>query len=147
MTYKEKGVYLGYWENGQRHGEGVFTYPNKDTYSGWWKYGKKEGPGTYTFSETGMKFVGTWTGSEFARGKWVFPNGTYFEGEFSKNQPKGKGKWVVAHKGNVATGEYTQAVVEEETPEGDKKTKIKVSWKSDANIIDSSEKVNTGEEI
>ena len=38
MTYKPKGelkgVYYGYWENGQKHGEGVFTFNNKDIYSG-----------------------------------------------------------------------------------------------------------------
>lgn len=31
----------GQWENGRRHGEGIFTYPNKDVYSGWWAFGKK----------------------------------------------------------------------------------------------------------
>ncbi len=33
---------LGYWENGKKHGEGVFTYPNKDIYSGipWIKLGR-----------------------------------------------------------------------------------------------------------
>ena len=72
MTYNEKGEYygiyiyiikynnlntLGYWENGKRHGEGVFTYVNKDIYSGWWKFGKKEGTGTYVFFDTGMKVL------------------------------------------------------------------------------------------
>ena len=49
--------YIGYWENGKRHGEGVFTYINKDIYSGWWKFGKKEGTGTYVFFDTGMKVL------------------------------------------------------------------------------------------
>lgn len=38
MTYRTKedykGEYYGYWENGKRHGEGLFTYPSEDTYSG-----------------------------------------------------------------------------------------------------------------
>lgn len=46
---------IGYWEDGQRHGEGVFTYPNQDIYSGLWKFNEKEGVGTYVFFETGMK--------------------------------------------------------------------------------------------
>lgn len=50
-----KGDYYGHFENGRRHGEGLFTYPNKDIYSGWWKYGKKNGIGTYVFNDTGMK--------------------------------------------------------------------------------------------
>jgi hypothetical protein len=49
------GEYQGYWENGRRHGEGVFTYPNGDVYSGWWRFGKKEGTGLYVSKDTGMK--------------------------------------------------------------------------------------------
>jgi Uncharacterized protein conserved in bacteria len=47
----------GFWENGRRHGEGMFTYPNKDIYSGWWKYGKKHGKGTYVFYDTKMRVI------------------------------------------------------------------------------------------
>jgi len=43
----KKGEYQGYWENGRRHGEGVFTYPNGDVYSAWWRFGEKEGTGSY----------------------------------------------------------------------------------------------------
>ena len=51
MIYKKGagGEYNGFWENGMRHGEGVFRYVNGDIYSGWWKHGEKEGTGTYTF--------------------------------------------------------------------------------------------------
>ena len=42
----------GHWENGKKHGEGIFTYLNKDVYSGWWKYGVKEGKGTYVYSKS-----------------------------------------------------------------------------------------------
>lgn len=63
LVYKEKGEYygnsraiaIGQWENGKRHGEGIFTYPNKDVYSGWWAFGKKEGKGTYVYADTGMR--------------------------------------------------------------------------------------------
>jgi radial spoke head protein 1 len=67
MTYAKAGEYNGFWENGRRHGEGVFTYSNGkggangDVYSGWWKFGEKEGTGTYTFASTGMKLFGDWT--------------------------------------------------------------------------------------
>jgi radial spoke head protein 1 len=61
MIYNRKGEYFGillikgHFENGIRHGEGVFTYLNKDVYSGWFKWGKKEGKGTYIFNDTGMR--------------------------------------------------------------------------------------------
>lgn len=63
---KEKliGEYQGYWENGRRHGEGVFIYPNGDVYSGWWRFGEKEGTGTYKSKETGMKMFGEWKDGE-----------------------------------------------------------------------------------
>jgi len=153
MTYKEKGVYHGYWENGQRHGEGILTYPNKDTYSGWWKYGKKEGHGVYTFASTGMKFVGTWRDGNFVQGKWMYPNGMYYEGEFEKNKPKGRGnverkalgRWYFVKTDNTAEGDYTQSIIEEETAEGDKITKVKVDWKTDGDIVKAAENVNAEE--
>ena len=55
MTYSEAGEYFGRFENGKRHGEGVFTYKNKDIYSGSWMYGKKHGKGTFIFAATKMK--------------------------------------------------------------------------------------------
>jgi len=56
MTYFIEGEYFGRFENGTRHGEGVFTYKKtKDIYSGSWKYGKKNGKGSYNFEATKMK--------------------------------------------------------------------------------------------
>ena len=68
MDYVGKGTYHGYWENGRRHGEGMFTYLNGDVYSGWWKYGEKEGYGTYIFAETGMKMCGEWKNGQITQG-------------------------------------------------------------------------------
>lgn len=141
-----KGEYYGYWENGKKHGEGLFTYPNADTYSGWWKYGKREGKGTYTFVDTEMKLVGTWLNGDFVKGKWVIPNGNYFEGDFTKNQPNGQGKWIFQN-GNVTQGEYSQTEEERETAEGDRKMEIKLTWKSAGDIVESSEHINTCEAL
>ncbi len=43
MAYTGSGTYYGYFANGMREGEGVFTYTNLDVYSGNWKAGKKDG--------------------------------------------------------------------------------------------------------
>jgi radial spoke head protein 1 len=77
---KKVGEYQGYWENGRRHGEGVFTYPNGDVYSGWWRFGEKEGTGTYLSKVTAMKMFGDWKDGEIRNGRWVYPNGVYFLG-------------------------------------------------------------------
>jgi hypothetical protein len=71
---------LGHFENGRRHGEGVFTYLNKDVYSGWFKYGKKEGKGTYIFHDSGMRLQGEWIDSSIVTGEWVFTNGKIYRG-------------------------------------------------------------------
>mgnify|MGYP006109477875 CR=1 FL=1 len=89
MTYAKAGEYHGFWEHGRRHGEGIFTYSNGDVYSGWWKFGNKEGTGTYTFKATGMKLFGQWKDSSITTGRWIYPNGMYYEGGFKNNKPDG----------------------------------------------------------
>lgn len=107
QTYFNIGEYNGYWENGHRHGEGVMIYKNEDIYSGQWKQGQKDGQGTYVFKETGMKYVGNFKNGQLIKGRWLYPNGSYFEGNFDNNQPKGKGTWHFVN-GNTVKGDYTQ---------------------------------------
>ena len=81
-------------------------YENKDIYSGNWRAGDKDGQGTYVFNETGMKYVGTFKAGQLVKGKWLYPNGSYFEGNFDNNKPKGKGTWHFCN-GNEVVGDYT----------------------------------------
>jgi len=122
MTYNKKGEYQGYWENGRRHGEGVFVYPNGDVYSGWWRFGEKEGTGTYSSKQTGMKMFGEWSDGQIKSGKWVYPNGVFFEGKFENNKPIGEGSWHFKN-GNKLEGAYAQkpkeAGEDEEPPADD----------------------------
>ena len=53
-----------------------------------------------------MKYVGTFKGGQLVTGKWLYPNGSYFEGNFDNNKPKGKGTWHFVN-GNSVTGDYT----------------------------------------
>ena len=128
QMYAKVGEYYGYWENGQRHGEGVMTYLNKDVYSGNWANGKKDGQGTYIFQKTGEKYVGNFKNGQLVRGKWLYPNGSYFEGNFGFNQPKGAGSWNFANK-NCVQGVYTQT--KRADVEGNE---IKLSWKTKSDI-------------
>ena len=41
-----------------------------------------------------MKFVGKWKDGQIVSGSWKYPNGTFYDGKFDNNKPKGKGKWV-----------------------------------------------------
>ena len=85
QIYTGVGRYHGYWKDGKRSGEGVMIYENEDVYSGSWKEGKKDGNGTYIFKETGMKYVGTFKNGQMVTGKWLYNNGTYFQGAFDNN--------------------------------------------------------------
>jgi len=136
MVYKPKGEYkgeyYGYWENGQKNGEGVFTYAGGDIYSGNWRNNLRDGKGTYIFSATGIKYVGIWSEGNFVEGQWLFPNGTHFEGYFEYNQPKGAGKWVFKNK-DIVKGEYAQTVEQEKV---DAARNIKLSWKTTSDIVE-----------
>ena len=104
------------------------TYENGDIYSGNWKAGKKDGKGTYVFEKTGMKFIGIFRGGEIVAGKWLYPNGSFFDGKFQGNQPKGDGKWCFSN-GNVVEGVYTQTKKVESV--GDD---VELSWKTTSDI-------------
>ena len=103
-------------------------YVNKDIYSGQWKNGKKDGQGTYIFNDTGMKYVGQFKAGKLECGKWLYPNGSFFEGNFDNNKPKGMGAWNFANK-NKVEGCYTQTKrVDVDTEE------VKLSWKTTSEI-------------
>lgn len=122
------GSYLGWYHNGKRgcapnqdpketeQSQGTFTYANGDIYVGQWRGsqtepprrgGKKHGRGTYSYAKDGSKLVGDWEQGKIQVGKWVFPNGTFYSGQFRYNKPFGEGVWVFAN-GNQLTGKYVQ---------------------------------------
>ena len=53
-----------------------------------------------------MKYVGNWKSGQMVTGKWLYPNGSYFQGNFDNNQPKGHGKWNFEN-GNKVEGDYS----------------------------------------
>ena len=84
-----------------------------------------------------MKLYGEWTAGSLGNGKWIYPNGMFYEGNFKNNKPNGEGKWVFKN-GNELKGTYTQKEKEpedgEEPPEEEleegaiKKPKISLEW-------------------
>ena len=53
-----------------------------------------------------MKYVGCFKCGKLIQGKWLYPNGSYFEGCFDNNKPKGVGQWHFEN-GNTVQGVYT----------------------------------------
>ncbi|KAM3137522.1 hypothetical protein pb186bvf_010312 [Paramecium bursaria] len=143
LVYKDKGEYYGQWENGQRHGEGIFTYVNKDVYSGWWAFGKKDGKGTYVYADTGARLVGDWKENKIVKGKWILPNGTFFEGIFENNKPNNQGTFYFKN-GNTVTGNYKQTIIPNDDPD-DKKLNIDMKWQSKGYLFQSAVLINSHE--
>ena len=119
MIFVGFGEYFGRFENGKRHGEGVFKYyKSGNIYSGSWKYGEKNGHGEFIFNDTKMKIAGNWDKGKLTEGKWIFPNGTYFEGPFVNNYPKGEGVWHFVN-GNYVKGDFSQKENTEAEPDAE----------------------------
>lgn len=65
------------------------------------------------------------------KGRWVLPNGVFFEGNFENNKPKGQGKWRFPDT-NVCQGTYEQKEKEEgEADEEEEEEKKKEEEKVD----------------
>ena len=76
--------------------------------------------------------MGEWINGEIISGKWLFPNGTYFEGHFEKNKPKGVGVWCFIN-GNKIVGEFNHSQVEDlESGE----TFTKINWATAQETVD-----------
>lgn len=136
MVHNNSGEYFGRFENGKRHGEGVFTYKKTgDSYSGFWKYGNKHGKGTYIFNDNKIKLIGEWENGNLKHGKWLFPNGVYWEGNFVKNKPSGIGYWHFSDKNQVKS-EFIQAEDEDADANPDTGEKpVKITSKIHANVF------------
>jgi len=65
-----------------------------------------------------MKMFGEWGTGQIKSGKWVYPNGVFFEGQFENNKPIGEGSWHFKN-GNKLEGAYAQKPKEanDEDPE------------------------------
>lgn len=106
---------------------------NGDIYSGFWQYGEKNGYGTYIFNDSKMKLAGIWDNGKIKSGKWIFPNGIYWEGEFDNNKPKGEGFWHFSDT-NVVKGVFEQIEDEEAEADEDGNKPKKVNWKTSASF-------------
>ena len=105
--------YHGDFHDGLKHGQGSFHYANGDIYSGQWSSGKKHGNGTYYFAADASKIVGVWKNGEIQSGAWTLANGVVWTGQFDLGQPCGLGRWQFPNGENF-TGEFVQTVETED---------------------------------
>ena len=97
---------------------------------------------------------GEWASGQIKCGRWIYPNGVYFEGNFENNKPIGEGTWNFQN-GNKLEGAYTQRPkeageddepIEEEEGDGVPKAKYDLVWQAATGIAASAHLVNSVEQ-
>lgn len=63
-----------------------------------------------------MKVEGQWEKGVCQQGRWILPNGVFFEGDFLNNKPNGLGTWHFPD-GNTCQGVFTQKEREDDDEE------------------------------
>ena len=88
-VWEDGSRYEGAYEDGKRHGKGVYYHKSGSKYTGQQKYGRREGFGTYYYI-SGNKYQGYWDaevkhgeGTLYSEGK-ILKEGTWVKGEFTK---------------------------------------------------------------
>ena len=106
-----------------------------------------------------MKMIGEWKEGNLTSGRWIYPNGIYWEGSFENNKPKGEGVWFFKN-GNQLKGTFEQnpKVKGDDDEGGDdeeldadgnpipKKAQFDLVWKTQTNISTSAHQVNSVEQ-
>lgn len=91
QTYEDGSRYEGEWQDGKRHGQGVWTRPDGTTYAGEWKNDKPDGQGTLTRPD-GLKYTGGWQeGKRSGHGIWSHPGGASYSGDWLEGKKHGHG--------------------------------------------------------
>ena len=91
-----------------------------------------------------MRLVGEWEENKIVEGRWIFPNGTFYEGKFKDNKPDGQGVWKI-NNGNELCGSYKQTQIQNEDDPDNPKVNIKLDWQSDVKIAESAWCINAHE--
>lgn len=87
MHWTNGDKYEGNWYEDQKSGKGCMKYKNGDTYSGFWRDNQKQGDGLMKFND-GNEYIGTWTEDKMATGTFKNENQDWsFYGEFIRDCP------------------------------------------------------------
>lgn len=108
--YPNGDKYMGQWQNGKKHGIGIYYYSDSRTYQGRWRNGKRHGRGTFTMSD-GTKYSGVWqNGVIVGEVTCIYNNGNRYSGGWKNGMRHGQGTYIY-HKsskwfGNEYTGQW-----------------------------------------
>jgi hypothetical protein len=107
LSFVEKAVYAGNWENGIRNGRGTYWDGKKDLYIGQWRDNRRHGRGSYFvnlmewrenehtefwLSQNAENYTGEFVNDLYqGEGVYRWKNGSRFEGGFFANDKHGFG--------------------------------------------------------
>jgi hypothetical protein len=90
---KEYFQYEGDWADDEFHGSGTLYYKDKSSYEGDFSRGQRHGNGTHSIlgKDSTTVFRGRYEKNVPKRGKFDYPNGSYYIGDVQNNQRHGQG--------------------------------------------------------
>ena len=111
MTYTNRDVYDGYWENDVRSERGVMKYANRDVYMGLWENDVRSGQGTMKYgkrnNEYRKKYEGTWKNDKpNGEGTMTYANEDVYVGEWDHGARSGEEGTMRHANGDVYVGEW-----------------------------------------
>jgi len=127
MIYSTGHKYVGEFEEGKRHGQGMiympggrtfegqfrqnapikgtYTHPNGQVYTGTWEFYERNGQGILKYPD-GRIYEGEFKGGlRNGKGVMIWPDGRRYEGEFVRGKRTGKGIMTYPD-GHVYTGDF-----------------------------------------
>ncbi|DBA03796.1 TPA: hypothetical protein N0F65_005686, partial [Lagenidium giganteum] len=108
IEYTVLGKYTGDWQEGQKHGYGVFLYANGAKYEGEWVQGKREGRGVYWVEhkkKLRKQYAGEWRDDKReGLGTFFYEDGGRYEGMWRANKREGMGRMVFGADQSVFEG-------------------------------------------
>ena len=108
LSYANKDMYEGAWQDNKRHGEGTTTFADGDKYEGAWQDDKRHGEGTTTFAD-GDKYQGGWQDDKrHGEGTMAFADGGEYVGGSQDSMPHGQGQDDLREWGMAASREWKQ---------------------------------------
>ncbi|WP_373325949.1 hypothetical protein [Streptococcus suis] len=155
MFFVSGNTYDGYWENDKCHGQGKKVWTNGDIYEGEWKGGNRHGQGNMYYADGG-KYEGSWYSDRCSgrdknlwkdsqyeddfkdlkaydwylfpgKGKYMWPNGDYYIGEWWYGEQHGFGILTKAGKTYSVVYREGQEVLREPYQ---KNSKINLKWRN-----------------
>ncbi len=111
--YRSGAKYIGNFQNGKIHGQGILQFSNGDRYAGDWQDQHRQGRGRYTF-KNGDVYVGDFQASNFqGQGEMHYANGDRYMGQWLDSAPNGMGLYSFAN-GNLYEGNLRNGIPEGE---------------------------------